>query len=279
MQEIAEELSVSWASERNRESCNLPSPKSAGQAQTKRVSPNDDALQHADEEMEERIDKHRIEMETKGVHVDSATKNRKAFELQTMAPPETNTDSDEKPRRNHDVGSKIEDRREVLESIQEEDIDPAKPKPVGGKSREKIKNEVGKRGNGRVHEKRRQGMVHVATDELENQPVAPLKMNPPYGMKPNMMNHVPKKLDGDSDTEKPKPFSVRKKLQKPPVNDTEDNAVDKETPTGLAREELDSFIALGYGKFLRRGFQDERDEEEKILDDLLLHYSRKGTDN
>ncbi|XP_042450582.1 uncharacterized protein LOC122035229 [Zingiber officinale] len=232
MQEIAEELSVSWTGERNQESRNLPSPKSAGQAQTK-----------LDEQNEEWLDEHRVEMEAR----------LEAFDLQTIAPPESSTESREKPRRNHDVGRKFE----VLESIQEEDIDPAKPlkaKPVG-------RNELGKSGNRRVREKRRQGMG--ATDELENQPVALLKINPPYVTKLNSMNNAPKKLDGDSDTEKPKPFSVRKVLRKSPVNDTkDDNAVDK-------------------GQYRRKNaeaIQDERDDEEKILDDLLLYYSRKGTD-
>lgn len=262
MQDIADEFSINWRAENGEESRNLPSPESVDQTRSEQVSPP------LNQEIEEEIDKHQAQMETKGIHVVAATKTSNSLDLQTMAPPETNTG------RNHDRGGrKIEDECEVLESITEGQniVSLKQPKPVNNA----VTQPYGKR-NG-INKTR--GKIK---NEEENNVI-----------KPNMINGAANKVIGVFHAEKPKPFSVRRQFRrKSPVTDTNDNIIHEEMPTSLDREDLDSYMALGYGKFLRRpssgdqgqergnteATQEERDEEEKILDDLLLYYSRKGTD-
>ncbi|CAL9193751.1 uncharacterized protein LOC103989415 [Musa acuminata AAA Group] len=75
--------------------------------------------------------------------------------------------------------------------------------------------------------------------------------------------------------EKPRPVSVRRKLRKPRVGETDDgeNYVKEKSADGEGRrrpayDEADHNAASG-GQY--------EDEEEMVLDKLLLHYSRKGT--
>ncbi|XP_074567959.1 uncharacterized protein LOC141824543 [Curcuma longa] len=228
MQDIADEFSISWrGAKKGEESCKLPSPESVNQTRSEQVSPPLN-----EEEVEEEIDKHQALMETKGIHVVAATKTRNSLDLQTMAPPETNTG------RNHDRGGRtIEDKCEVLESIIEGQnivsVKPLKPKPVNNA----VTQPYGK-----------QNGVHKTRGKIKNEEENNV-------IKPNM------KVIGAFHAEKPKPFSVRRQFRQSPVTDTKDSSSGDK-----GRERRDT-----------EATRDERDEEEKILDDLLLYYSRKGT--
>lgn len=81
--------------------------------------------------------------------------------------------------------------------------------------------------------------------------------------------------DTNEGGEKPRPVSVRRKLRKPRVGETDDGenyvkekSADREGRRRPAYDEADHNAASG-GQY--------EDEEEMVLDKLLLHYSRKGT--